>query len=124
MRPARQRRNGDSVERNPPQKALRGGIPGVVLGAIRPFLDPFYGHLSPKIDKVSWKLTFEIPPRRALCGVEAARLEPRLTDREGERERARERERDRKVKRDQSERQRQGGGGKRRGGRILTSVLI
>ena len=40
-----------------------------VLGAIGSFLEPFCGHLSPKIDKVPEELTFEIPPRRALRGT-------------------------------------------------------
>ena len=39
-----------------------------VLGALSPFLEPFCGHLSPKLDKVSEKLTFEIPPQRASGG--------------------------------------------------------
>jgi hypothetical protein len=29
------------------------GHPMPVLGALSPLLEPFYGHLSPKIDKVS-----------------------------------------------------------------------
>ena len=33
----------------------------VVLGAILSFLEPFCGHLSPEIDKVSERLTFEYP---------------------------------------------------------------
>ena len=33
----------------------------VVLGAIGSFLEPFYGHLSPKIDKVSEELTLKYP---------------------------------------------------------------
>ena len=45
------------------------GHPMPVLGALSPFLEPFLGHLSPKIDKVPEELTFEIPPRRALSGV-------------------------------------------------------
>jgi len=45
------------------------GYPVFVLGAISSFLEPFYGHLSPKLDKLCSKLTFEIPPRRALRGV-------------------------------------------------------
>ena len=39
-----------------------------VLGALSPFLEPFCGHLSPKLDKVSEKLTFEILPQRASGG--------------------------------------------------------
>ena len=31
----------------------------VVLGTIRSFLEPFCGHLSPKIDKVCEELTFD-----------------------------------------------------------------
>ena len=38
------------------------------LGAVGAVLEPFCGHLSPKLDKVSCKLTFEIPPRRTLGG--------------------------------------------------------
>jgi hypothetical protein len=34
----------------------------VVLGAIRSFLERLCGHLSPKIDKVSEKLTLRYPP--------------------------------------------------------------
>ena len=33
------------------------GHPMVVLGTIRSFLEPFCGHLLPKIDKVSEELT-------------------------------------------------------------------
>jgi hypothetical protein len=33
------------------------GYPVFVLGAISSFLEPFRGHLSPKIDKVSEALT-------------------------------------------------------------------
>ena len=44
------------------------GYPVFVLGAISSFLEPFCGHLSPKLDKLCSKLTFEIPPRRALRG--------------------------------------------------------
>ena len=42
-----------------------------VLGAIGSFLEPFCGHLLPKVDKLCSKLTFEIPPRRALRGQAA-----------------------------------------------------
>ena len=34
---------------------------GFVLGAIASFLEPFCGHLSPKIDKVSEELTLRYP---------------------------------------------------------------
>ena len=44
------------------------GYPVFVLGAISSFLEPFCGHLSPKLDKLCSRLTFEIPPRRALRG--------------------------------------------------------
>ena len=44
------------------------GYPRCGLGAVGAVLEPFCGHLSPKIDKVSSKLTFEIPPPRALRG--------------------------------------------------------
>ena len=37
------------------------GHHSVVLGAIMSFLEPFCGYLSPKIEKVSLKLTFEYP---------------------------------------------------------------
>ena len=33
----------------------------VVLGTIRSFLEPFCGHLSPKIDKFSEELTLRYP---------------------------------------------------------------
>ena len=53
-----------------------------VLGAIGSFLEPFQGHLSPKIDKVSEKLTLRYPHegpcvvlarccRRSASGVDA-----------------------------------------------------
>ena len=48
------------------------GHPMPVLGALSSFLEPFGGHLSPKLDKVSWKLTFEIPPQRASGGAACA----------------------------------------------------
>ena len=53
------------------RRATEGPVWGyhvLVLGAISSFLEPFRGQLSPKVDKVSEKLTFEIPPRRALGG--------------------------------------------------------
>ena len=53
-----------------PQKALCGGIPRCGLGAVGAVLEPFRGHFSPKIDMVSKKLTFEIPPRRASGGFD------------------------------------------------------
>ena len=37
------------------------GYPRFVLGAIGSFLEPFCGHLSPKIDKVSVELTLRYP---------------------------------------------------------------
>ena len=37
------------------------GHPMVVLGTTRSFLEPFGGHLSPKIDKVSEELTLRYP---------------------------------------------------------------
>ena len=37
------------------------GYPRFVLGAIGSFLEPFCGHLSPKIDKVSEELTLRYP---------------------------------------------------------------
>ena len=48
------------------------GHPRCGLGAVGAVLEPFRGHLSPKIDKVSCKLTFEIPPRRTLGGGAAS----------------------------------------------------
>ena len=45
----------------------------VVIGAIRSFLGPVGGHLSPKIDKVSEELTWRYPHEQPcvahLCGV-------------------------------------------------------
>ena len=44
----------------PPPASTKGpmwGYPVFVLGAISSFLEPFRGHLSPKIDKVSEELT-------------------------------------------------------------------
>ena len=37
------------------------GHPMLVLGALCSFLEPFRGHLSPKIDKVSEELTLRYP---------------------------------------------------------------
>ena len=37
------------------------GYPVFVLGAISSFLEPFRGHLSPKIDTVSEELTLRYP---------------------------------------------------------------
>ena len=37
------------------------GYPVFVLGAISSFLEPFRGHLSPKIDTVSEELTLKYP---------------------------------------------------------------
>jgi len=54
------------------QKTTKGpmwGHPRPVLGAVDPFLEPFCGHLLLKVDRLCSKLTFEIPPRRALRGV-------------------------------------------------------
>ena len=42
------------------------GYPRLVLGALGSFLEPFCGHVLPKVEKLCSKLTFEIPPRRAL----------------------------------------------------------
>ena len=50
------------------------GYPRLVLGALGSFLEPFCGHVLPKVDKLYSKLTFEIPPRRALRGAK------RMTD--------------------------------------------
>ena len=44
------------------------GYPRCGLGAVGAVLEPFCGHLSPKLDRVPCKLTFEIPPRRTLGG--------------------------------------------------------
>ena len=71
--------HSENIFRNPtPDTLTRGpasttkgpmwGYPVFVLGAVCSFLEPFRGHLSPNIDNVSEKLTFEIPPRRALGG--------------------------------------------------------
>jgi hypothetical protein len=46
------------------------GYPRLVLGALGSFLEPFCGHVLPKVDKICSKLTFEIPPRIALRGYE------------------------------------------------------
>ena len=62
-----------------PTKGPMWGYPRLVLGALGSFLEPFFGHVLPKVDKICSKLTFEIPPRRALrgrvegCGVEGFR---------------------------------------------------
>ena len=56
----------------PDSGATRGpswGHPRVVLGAVGSFLELFCGHLLPNVDKFSWKLTSEIPPRRASRGT-------------------------------------------------------
>jgi len=74
------------------------GYPSLVLGAIASFLEPFYGHLLPKVDRLCSKLTFEIPPRRALRGVRVRPTRPGLTwerERKGESEEERERGRGR-----------------------------
>ena len=39
------------------------GHPRVVLRTIGSFLEPFCWHLSPNIDKVSWKLTLKYPAK-------------------------------------------------------------
>ena len=44
------------------------GYPRLVLGALGSFLEPFCGHVLPRVDRLCSKLTFEIPPRRALHG--------------------------------------------------------
>ena len=44
----------------------------VVLGAIVSFFEPLFGHLSPKIDKVSYKLTFEYPNEEPCVAVTSA----------------------------------------------------
>ena len=53
----------DAAERsgNTPTRGPSWGHPRVVLGTIGSFLEPFCGHFSPKIDKVSYKLTFKYP---------------------------------------------------------------
>ena len=48
------------------------GHPRCGLGAVGAVLEPFCGHLSPKIDKVSCTLTFEIHSRRTLGGDQCA----------------------------------------------------
>ena len=52
-----------------PTKGPMWGYPRCGLGAVGAVLEPFCGHLSPKLDQVSCKLTFEIPPRRTLGGI-------------------------------------------------------
>ena len=42
----------------------RRPLVGVSHARSCPVLEPFCGNLSPKLDKVYWKLTFEIPPQR------------------------------------------------------------
>ena len=49
-------------------QALRGGIPRVVSGDLGLFLEPFVD-FWPRFSEDLGKLTFEIPPRRALRGV-------------------------------------------------------
>jgi hypothetical protein len=44
----------------------------VVLGAIRSLLEPFCGHLSPKIDKVSEELTLRYPHEEPCVGPYSA----------------------------------------------------
>ena len=44
-----------------PTKGPMWGYPRFVLGAIGSFLEPFCGHLSPKLDKVSEELTLRYP---------------------------------------------------------------
>ena len=51
-----------------PTKGPMWGYPRLVLGALGSFLEPFCGNVLPKVDKLCSKLTFEIPPRRALRG--------------------------------------------------------
>jgi len=58
----------------PPSWRTRGpswGHPMLVLGAILSFLEPFV-RIFAKIDKISLKLTFEMPARRALRGSRGA----------------------------------------------------
>ena len=61
-------------QRRQPRRSTKGPMwwyPRLVLGALGSFLEPFCGHVLPKVDKLSSKLTFEIPPRRALGGSTA-----------------------------------------------------
>ena len=53
----------------PPQKALRGGIPGSFLEPLARSWSHFVGDVLPKVDKLCSNLTSEIPPRRALRGT-------------------------------------------------------
>ena len=55
----------------PPTEGPWWGYPMLVLGAVCPFLEPFCGHLSPKVDKSS-KNGFWLRYRRALRGSSAA----------------------------------------------------
>ena len=58
--------HGQKFQVRTPERALSTEGPSwghskVVLGAIRSFLEPFCGHLSSKIDKVSEELTLRYP---------------------------------------------------------------
>ena len=56
--PVRRRAPRRATRESPiPTEGPMWGHPMPVLGALSPFLEPFCGHLSPKIDKVSEELT-------------------------------------------------------------------
>ena len=57
------------AQSNVATKGRMWGYPRLVLGALGSLLEPFCGHLLPKVDRLCSKLTFEIPLRRALRGT-------------------------------------------------------
>ena len=57
-----------SLIRNTPWLNHRRPFVGLSQPRSAPFLEPFCEKLLSKVDKSCWKLTFEIPPRRALRG--------------------------------------------------------
>ena len=60
------------LRRNVPTEGPMWGHPMPVLGALIPFLEPFCVHLSPKIDKVSEKLTLRYPHEEPCVGYKLA----------------------------------------------------
>ena len=62
----RQRQSHDHLPVKLTTRDPSWGHPRCGLGAVGAVLEPFCGHLSLEIDKVSCKLTFEIHPRRTL----------------------------------------------------------
>ena len=68
-------RGGHLRGKGPACLATKGpmwGHPMLVLGALCSFLEPFYGNLSPKIDKVSEELTLRYPHEGPWVGVGAS----------------------------------------------------